>query len=199
MRSIPYLECATFICLGLATVCLIRPVPLSEQIHGNEKLAIQFLKEISKAEQAFYDRTNGTSYALLDELMGASSARPIPTTPALLQPSRFDLVLARDGYVFAVYLPSKDLRGTLRSSSIDPANVGAGWVAFAWPLNYAQSGRRLFGVGPDGVIWSLENSLDSFEGMLDLPPPVLFARHLTGTPFGRPPAWVASLRWTIES
>lgn len=198
MLTLPYLEASSLICLVAAAFVFLSPGDRAEQVHRAERAAIATLRDFHAAQMSFAARTENRSYGLLPELMGSPSTRPYPTQPPLLKPLPLDTVLERNGYLFALFLPSVDQRGTLKAADVDESQTGEAWVAFAWPVQYPHTGRRLFAIGINGVVLSYENALDSFEGPFDIPPPVLFSSQMKTSAFGKPPAWVTRLRWIRE-
>lgn len=198
MLTLPFLEVSSVACLLAAAFVFLSPSDRAEHVHLAERTAVATLRDFHEAQQIFLDRANHRSFGLLPELMGAKSIRSHPTQPPLLKPLPLDTILERNGYLFALFLPSVDLRGALKAADVDESQAGEAWVAFAWPIRYPHTGRRLFAIGKDGVVMSYENALESFEGPTDIPPPVLFSSQMKTSAFGKPPAWVTRLRWIRE-
>lgn len=184
--------------LGFAAYIVITPEADSQRIFAMERSAVATLREIHRTQESFLNLRSGSRYALLEEIADRLLARP-GTGGSLL--SDGDLrggILERDGFAFAVYLPGSDDPGALHPRDVDPERASIAYAAFAWPLRYGRTGRRVFAMGPDGTVRSLENSIEPYEGREDAPPPVLLSPFIDGQPFGRAPPWVVRLRWAVE-
>jgi hypothetical protein len=78
--------------------------------------------------------------------------------------------VARSGYFVRIYLPAKDGSGigeptTGFTGDLLDANLSeVTWCAYAWPVNYSQSGNRTFFVNQNGDVTATETPAYSGAG-----------------------------------
>ena len=191
MRSFPILEVCSALLLMGAAYWAVRPYEQSRTIIANESQAMQVLKGIAKAQGEYHRANGGVRFGVLEEVIAHG-------TTALTRGRVSRGILTAGGYHFVIYLPTGEGQAVFRSGDVDPEHAGLTWVGFAWPKDYAVTGRRLFALQGGGQIHSLENSIHPFAGPEDIPPALLFGPLMDPNPFGRPPKWVIALRWRRE-
>jgi hypothetical protein len=194
-RSFSILECLALLMLVATGAIVALPRLASEQIIGNEEEAVAFLRRIHQAQVSFHARSG--TYGFSEELMGLGSARSVRLDPALLPLQHSSLgVIERAGYGFLIYLPSRDGHGARGPSDLDLERARHAFVAYGWPLGYGVSGRRVFAVGPKGVVLATDNALGSFSGPKQRPFVNLLGTHLgEDSAFAMPANWVTRIRW----
>lgn len=140
-----------------------------------ERAAVANLKNLAAAQaqaqaRASIDRDrNGRSeFGSFAELAGATPPRGTfaPISPPLLS-QRFQRVdaagrVVRGGYVFALYLPGPDgawlpeLPGGGADPAVDARAAAARWLAYAWPQDYGERGRRTFRIASSGTVYATD-------------------------------------------
>lgn len=72
--------------------------------------------------------------------------------------------VTRSGYVFQMYLPdaardlvAEDAAGGYAATFPDPDNGEVLWCCYAWPVNFSQTGNRVFFVNQAGDIYQYNN------------------------------------------
>jgi len=194
-RSFSILESFILLALVSAAATVAIPIWASDRIVTNEARAATMLRQIAASQAEFHAR-NGT-YGLLEELTGSGSARGLTVAPACLESRSSWLgAVEVDGYLFSVYLPSKQGHGALKHADVDPEGGAQGWVAYAWPAHYGITGRRLLVVTPAGDVFAYENSVAPFTSRNRRPfAELAWAKLGPGTPFQEAGGWVRQIRW----
>ena len=151
------------------------PNLLAARLSANETAAIATLRNIISAQAQFQQSgkadtdDDGTGeYGGFVELSGAAAGRMInPLVPAVLSGSfrvlNGDGEVSRSGYFFKIYLPNaagagvgEPQLGYLDDGSLDGDLAETTWCAYAWPVNYNQSGNRTFFTNQGGDVIGTE-------------------------------------------
>ncbi len=194
-RSFSILECFILLALVSAAATVAIPRWASDRIVTNEQRAAVMLREIAAAQAAFHLR-NGT-YGLLEDLTGDPSSRGLKVDPACLEaPTPWLGAAEFNGYLFSVYLPTKQGHGALSHVEVDPEAGAKAWVAYAWPVHYGITGRRVLVVTPAGEVFAYENAVMPFTTRERRPfAELAWAKLDPKTPFEEPGGWVTQVRW----
>jgi type II secretory pathway pseudopilin PulG len=136
-------------------------------------------------EYGFLGELAGT--APLREFSGGGAAIGIdPLQPAVLS-NAFGIITAdggaegyttRSGYCFKVYLPAASAGGVTPAIAEDGGSVGGAtagsepsgqnceilWCAYAWPIEAAKTGNRVFCVNQDGELIQFANKAGVYSG-----------------------------------
>ena len=184
-----------------ALAVTLEPLDQSRRILANEAHAVQFLERVAAAQDGFLERSGGTTYAFLDELLGEPVGRSgLLVEPALIPPDlihRLGGTVAADGYHVIVYLPDGHGGGSALPVAGDARRDGAGfWIAYAWPVTHGTTGRRVFVVAPGAQVMASDDVIEPFSGPGDPPPPNLAWGAIQDLPFPIPPASILSRSWT---
>jgi len=165
------------------------PNLLAARLSANETAAIATLRNIVSAQAQFQqsakadDDDDGTGeYGCFYELSGAGVAgAPVgrmdgPLVPPVLS-AAFRAIdagyVTRSGYLFAIFLP--DVNGAPVNEGVDGAGLATvdanlcetTWCAYAWPVNYNQSGNRTFFTNQAGDVLGVEHP--AFSGAAGAP------------------------------
>lgn len=90
--------------------------------------------------------------------------------PSLLAQSPFDGRLdggdlVRNGYRYRIFLANAEGEGVRwEKAARRPGSVGSPCVCYAWPLEWASTGRRAFALLDDGTVLSTENTERRYGG-----------------------------------
>ena len=195
LSSISFLECIIALALIAGAATVVIPRWTKEKITTNESAAVTHLSSIVDAQRRFHERCG--AFALLQELTGDRTSRELDTLPALLDlPRPSHGVSEVDGYLFTVYLPSAEGHGALSARDVNPTLARRSWIAYAWPLHYGITGRRVFVVNSDGQVFAEENAGTPLAGLKRVPFASLAWTTLRAdTPFQEPVSWVKQVRW----
>jgi hypothetical protein len=143
---------------------------------ANEVAAIATLRNCSSAQAQFQatakadvDSDGTGEFGSFVELSGAKEVRgmrnfgrlnPPVLSGAFRNPSGRGVV-SRSGYHFVIYLPSHDGEGVRADREgfgrISAEYAETTWCAYAWPVNYGESGRRTFMVNQTGDVVSVDD------------------------------------------
>jgi len=173
------------------------PNLLAARITSDESAAISTLKNIVSAQAV--TKTTGAidqdvdgvgEYAWFAEMGGAVNTRDNsgPNTGPLLNPAALahslaivngNGVVAKSGYVFRVALPGAggapvtENAGGGSPTGEDPDLCENNWIVYAWPVSYANSGKRCFVVTQEGDLVQCDNlgGPGIYEGTGSMPAP----------------------------
>ena len=170
------------------------PKLLSARLSANESAAISTLRSISSAQAQLQssaaidvDQDGGGEYGYFAELAGTVGLREddgagtIDATGPNLAPPMLSGALGnvdgngmvqRSGYLFAMFLPdaANAGEGELAAGGVDTANPPDAdqteifWCCYAWPLQFGQTGNRVFFVNQDGDILQSNNRDENYSG-----------------------------------
>lgn len=166
----------------IATVGI--PNLLSSRLTANETSAIATLKAITAAQaQAMtrdavdYDGDGQGEFLYLAELSGTVDLRGMGQAldPAIVSVSLGNLdqsCATKAGYFFRIYLPDSNGEGVTEDAAggkasaadVDPDLAENYWVAYAWPSNVGNSGRRAFVVNQQGTLLATANDTQQYSG-----------------------------------
>lgn len=128
---------------------------------SNELSAMAALRLIAATQKDFKNQT--FEYGSLEELTGSATPNGDSKAFKSLLPKDFrpgkDPYILYKGYLFRVYLPLEET-GSLASTE-KPTKAPAArerWCAYAWPLQYAWTGRRAFFISESGIVYAAFNS-----------------------------------------
>jgi prepilin-type N-terminal cleavage/methylation domain-containing protein len=162
-------------------VTLALPNLLSARLASNETAAIAGLQAIASAQAQFQKRGAADEdfdgwgeYGSIGELTGMALVRGTGKRlrPAVLNTSMGALngngeVVTR-GYLYRLYLPDAsgggvgEVGGGGAGAGIAPDQAEITWCCYAWPIQYAQSGRRTFFINQTGEI--LATDVEAYSG-----------------------------------
>jgi type II secretory pathway pseudopilin PulG len=165
-RGITLLELLIILIVIAVIVTIALPSLLSSRMSANEAAAIGTIRQILSSQVQFAGRReadlnlNGTGeFGTFGEMSGNVAVRAANggtkfLEPGLMNPS-FKAIspvgeMLRDGYYFRIYLPGAggegiiELPGGGADPNVDPDMAEATWCVYAWPANYASTGRRTF-------------------------------------------------------
>ena len=148
------------------------PNLLAARLNSNETAAIATLRNIISAQSQFQstaradENNNGVGeYGYFPELSGGDGVRggavlnpPVMST-AFRNTVTAEGFVSRSGYYFAIGLP--DATGNAQPynaiGSVDADIAETTWAAYAWPVNYGNTGNRTFFVNQGGDIVATED------------------------------------------
>ncbi|MHC4958793.1 MAG: type IV pilin protein [Planctomycetota bacterium] len=162
-------------------VTLALPNLLSARLSSNETAAIGGLKAIAAAQAQFQKRGAADEdfdgwgeYGSLGEMAGkvivrgtGKSLRPAVLNTSLAALNTNGEAVTR-GYLFRLYLPDGagagigEVGGGGAGAAVSPDQAEITWCCYAWPIQYAQSGRRTFFTNQTGEI--LATDVESYSG-----------------------------------
>jgi prepilin-type N-terminal cleavage/methylation domain-containing protein len=169
------------------------PKLLSARVSANESAAISTLRSISSAQAQLQssaaidtDNDGGGEYGYFAELAGTVGLRQddgagaVEIGATLVPPMLSgalgivdaDGYVQRSGYMFAMYLPDDVNAGILENAAggadvaaaPDPDQAEVLWACYAWPLDYQQTGNRVFFINQDGDILQSNNRDALYSG-----------------------------------
>ena len=150
------------------------PNLLAARLSANETAAIATLRNIISAEAQFQqtakadtDNDGTGEYGGFVEMSGGGVGRmTVVLSPPVLSGAFRVLNVAgevsRSGYFFHVYLPGAGGAGAAEPTAgftaalINADLVETTWCAYAWPVNYGQSGNRTFFTNQGGDLVATE-------------------------------------------
>ncbi len=164
-----------FVASAAVVASIALPKLMSERVESNERAAVKVLKDVAHAEATCrdkrwidLDRDGRGEFATLEELGGHA---PLRGGAAMIDPPLLAQSFERwssgasvlSGYVFRVDLEGRDGKALSRvesspSNAIDSDHSEKNFVAFAWPVDYGTSGRKVFALDASGGIWTSDNS-----------------------------------------
>ncbi|WP_419191725.1 pilus assembly FimT family protein [Engelhardtia mirabilis] len=174
------------------------PKLLSARLSANESAAISTLRSISSAQAQLQssaaidvDSDGGGEYGYFAELAGTVGLREddgaggIQIGADVLAPPMLsgalgnvdgDGFVQRSGYLFAMFLPDDASAGLLEAAdggadtnAVDSDQAEILWCCYAWPLNYQQTGNRVFFINQDGDILQSNNRDETYSGAATAP------------------------------
>jgi len=151
------------------------PNLLAARLSTNETAAIATLRNILSGQAQFQqsakadtDNDGTGEYGGFVELSGGGAGRMVSVlSPAVLS-GAFRVLnpngeVSRSGYFFKVFLPlsvttalGEPQAGFSAASALDPDLAETTWCAYAWPVNYGQSGNRTFMTNQAGDVVATE-------------------------------------------
>lgn len=169
------------------------PKLLSARLAANESAAIATLRSLSSAQAQIQssaaidtDSDGGGEYAYFAELSGQDPMRidnggavaqgAVGTdelNPPILSSAFGNVdangVVTRSGYCFQVFLPDVNNAGVTEAGGVpvttDSNNAEVLWCAYAWPVQYNQTGNRCFFVNQEGDLLQFNNRIAApYEG-----------------------------------
>ena len=162
------------------------PNLLAARLSANETAAVATLRNIISAQaqfqqgaQADTDSDGTGEYGGFIELSGAAAGRmgAVLTPPVLSGAFRVlnaNGAVSRSGYFFRVFLPDAAGAGVgepqtgFTAALVNADLTETTWCAYAWPVNYQQSGNRSFFTNQGGDLVATEKS--TYTGAAGGPP-----------------------------
>lgn len=175
----------TFLIPIIAIIAAIAiPGLLQARIAANEGSTIGSLRTIATAQAQIQSNSNidqdgdaTGEYAFLQELAGSAMLRSKDRTanPPYISPRltpSMDGIARKNGYCFYMYLPAdmnfKTAMGEAdMKTSKNPETVNAQeirWICYAWPINYPETGRRVFVIDQSGEVFASNNEGGRYSG-----------------------------------
>ena len=152
------------------------PNLLAARLSANETAAIATLRNIISAEAQFQQSakadtdSDGTGeYGGFLEMSGGGNGRMTAVLNPPVLSGAFRVLnatgeVSRSGYFFRVYLPGAAGVGVgepqtgFTAALVNADLVETTWCAYAWPVNYGQSGNRTFFTNQGGDVVATEKS-----------------------------------------
>ena len=157
------------------------PNLLAARLSANETAAIATLRNITSAQAQFQqsakadtDNDGTGEYGGFIELSGAAPGRMLAVLVPPVLSGSFRVLnangqVSRSGYFFTLFLPDvngapvqEPQGGFTGGSGLDPDLAETTWCAYAWPVNYQQSGNRTFFTNQAGDVVATEDN--SYSG-----------------------------------
>lgn len=196
-RGITLLELLIILIVIAVIVTIALPSLLSSRMSANESAAIGTIRQILQSQVQFASRreadlnVNGTGeFGTFGEMSGNVAVRAASggtrfLDPGVINPS-FRAIspvgeMLRDGYYFRIYLPGvggqgiTELPGGGAAPGVDPDQAEATWCVYAWPANYASTGRRTFFANQLGDILFTDSATYTGPGA-PIPPGAAFVQ-----------------------
>ncbi|MEE9392219.1 MAG: hypothetical protein V3W41_06915 [Planctomycetota bacterium] len=150
------IEAVIVVLLAFAATFFWRSGGKSDRILRNEGNAIEDLRALVRVQTAY--RNSHSRFGFLDELDESQTGwRVYPRRRGESGPSAI-----RGGYCLALYLSSDAGEEMGLVTGEKPRDDF--WIAYAWPLEFGLTGRRLFSIDLDGTLRAWENQLGTFDG-----------------------------------
>ncbi|MEE9392437.1 MAG: DUF2950 family protein [Planctomycetota bacterium] len=164
------------------------PNLLSARLAANESNAIATLRNLVSAQAQLQQMglmdadTDGTGeYGYFGDLSGlynlgqhAGAAASVnlvdpPLLGASFRNVNGDGRIVRGGYIFQIFLPDDAGDGVVEDGgatvfAVDADNCEVAWCCYAWPIDFANTGRRAFFVNQSGEILATGNASDLYSG-----------------------------------
>jgi prepilin-type N-terminal cleavage/methylation domain-containing protein len=153
------------------------PNLLAARLSANETAAIATLRNITSAQAQFQqsakadtDNDGTGEYGGFVELSGAAPGRMAAILVPPVLSGSFRVLnangeVSRSGYFFTMFLPDvagapiqEPTAGYAGGSGVDPDLGETTWCAYAWPVNYNQSGNRTFFTNQAGDVVATEDN-----------------------------------------
>lgn len=200
------LEAVIVIFLAIAGALFHIPRGESRALLANENGAAEVLRMLGRAETRFRGQMpqDGVRYAFLSELFGESTRWLGGTYIDEELSRRFSTrnvtgeILEDGGYRFVIYLIDAKNQPIAIPDAGRP--VDGFWIAYAWPVSYGVTGRRVFVADSRGIVRSWDNRLRTYGG--DTMPPAGLAPSPEGESYPIESArvgWRRSMRWTVDN
>jgi prepilin-type N-terminal cleavage/methylation domain-containing protein len=197
-RGFTLIELMIVVAMIAIIAAIALPNLLAARITSDESAAISTLKNIvsaqavTKTTAAIDQDTDGVGeYAWFAEMGGAVNTRNNvgPNNGPLLNPAALahslaivngNGVVAKGGYVFRVALPGAGGAPVVEQANggsptgEDPDLCETNWIVYAWPVSYANSGKRCFVVTQSGDLVQCDNlggTTGLYEGTGNMPAP----------------------------
>jgi hypothetical protein len=190
-RHFSLLEVAIVLIVLAAFSLFAIPHFQSRKMLAHEDSARTLLRQIHEAQTQFKLANEGRTYGFLTELLGVELRADVRVKPKMLAATGLKpmgTAYLKDGYLFALYLPGRGVPGVSHDdyANADHARLGAGFLAYAWPVMAGYSGRHVYVIDHEGTLRQYRNDRDPpFSTLYAPPPPNLAARK--GDAFGGPP------------
>lgn len=160
MPRIRYFEAAALIAIVVFGAWIYRPFPPARVLGRGETRTIEWLQRIAVAQASFLEDRG--RYGFLEELVEAGELEGA----GLVDHGGGAIEIERTGYLFRVFLPTRERSAT---SSASPEDVDAVLArelfgVSAWPIRFNVTGRRVFYLHHDGEIFHTENLGDPYSG-----------------------------------
>ena len=158
------------------------PNLLAARLSANETAAIATVRNIISAQAQFQqsakadEDADGTGeYGGFIELSGAAAGRMIAVLVPPVLSGAFRILnangeVSRSGYFFRVFLPTAAGVGVgepqtgFTAAALNADLSETTWCAYAWPVNYQQSGNRTFFTNQGGDLIATEKAAYSGTG-----------------------------------
>lgn len=185
-RGITLLELLIILIVIAIIVTIALPSLLSSRVSANESAAIGTLRQIIRSQVQFAARAeadlnrNGTGeFGTFGEMSGNVAVRAASGGTRFLDPgvmnASFRAIspvgeMLRDGYYFRIYLPGSSGEGIIElpgggaDAAVDADQAETLWCVYAWPANYASTGRRTFFTNQLGDILFTDSATYSGPG-----------------------------------
>jgi prepilin-type N-terminal cleavage/methylation domain-containing protein len=173
-RGFTFIELMIVVAMIAILVTIAIPNLLSARMAANETAAIATLRTVASAQATFLQRARVDvdadgrgEYGGFLELSAAVAGRASGTAAPAVLSGAFRVLdangeMAKSGYLFRVFLPDAAGAGVGEpQAGFTPAMVNADscesvWCAYAWPVNYQQSGLHTFFVNQAGDVLASE-------------------------------------------
>ena len=159
------------------------PNLLAARLSANETAAIATLRNITSAQAQFQqsgkadlDNDGTGEYGGFMEMSGAAVGRMAAVLVPPVLSGSFRVLnangeVSRSGYFFTMFLPDpagapvqEPTAGFAAGSGTDRDLAETTWCAYAWPVNYNQSGNRTFFTNQAGDVVATEDNAYSGTG-----------------------------------
>lgn len=152
------------------------PNLLAARLSANETAAIATLRNIISSQAQFQqgakadtDNDGTGEYGGFVELSGGGAGRMAGTLNPPVLSGAFRVLnaageVSRSGYFFRIFLPGAagvgvgEPQAGYTAALINSDLVETTWCAYAWPVNFGQSGNRTFFTNQGGDVVATENS-----------------------------------------
>ena len=174
---------------GTAVAGMAIPAILSARVEANEAAAMATLKTLTVSQEQLKmqgsidaDGDGSGEYGFVQELAGTAKGRSAqPIDPPFVSPEWGKSAAANggmfqaSGYWFQIHLPGKD-KAVSEAAALPQADKSAAngqeahWVAYAWPVQFEKTGRRVFVINESGQLYETHNYGTMYSGTATVPP-----------------------------